>query len=519
MSQFVFSSYVPKQAVAGVKYVNVNFHSPNGSVKTIPYAFTGQTGARLRQAVDESKLNKDNFVLFRTKAGFSPVYFTACKNPPEHCRLLQFDGLVRVDNPKEKRTELQLDSLFGKSVSDEQENKYIYVGPEVFRKSFKEQALAYAPVETESFETAPKGEYVFQSRQSSQRPDLKYVNVTFPNNRIVQYSYGPETKKYLDAALDNEKIWFDMLSNAEDEDFKKISIEYIDKLAPNQQVRELVFVGARNVRNINQFRKELGLSPVRNERLELENEYYTVSVFPDTMVNRDTGQLAFKEFLERSSLTYTFQDRREKQSVTKLDTKVSNKETSTKEKSQKVIKNSKYELVKDDVKEVTYNTKHMTNQTATVYRIRALKNFGDVKAGDLGGYVSSQDNLGRSGTCWVYDDSVVAGTGKVMGNAQVRDHSFIYSGVHVRGDSVIRNSTVMNNESKTLKIVDETIENQVIGKRVVETNKEMVSENSIEDLDAMLEAFKTADKSDEELFDEEFAEYESMLQDFQDKVF
>lgn len=185
MSQFVFSSYVPKQAVAGVKYVNVNFHSPNGSVKTIPYAFTGQTGTRLRQAVDEAKLNNGNFVLFRTKAGFSPVYFTACKNPPEHCRLLQFDGLVRVDNPKEKRTELQLDSLFGKSVSDEQANKYIYVGPEVFRKSFKEQVLAYAPVDVASFEQAPKGEYIFQSRQSSQRPDLKYVNVTFPNYGVV----------------------------------------------------------------------------------------------------------------------------------------------------------------------------------------------------------------------------------------------------------------------------------------------------------------------------------------------
>lgn len=79
MSQFVFSSYAPKQAVAGVKYVNVNFHSPNGSVKTIPYAFTGQTGTRLRQAVDESKLNKDNFVLFRTKAGFSPVSFLLVK--------------------------------------------------------------------------------------------------------------------------------------------------------------------------------------------------------------------------------------------------------------------------------------------------------------------------------------------------------------------------------------------------------------------------------------------------------
>lgn len=452
---------------------------------------------------------------FGQRLVFRLLVFQLVKNTPDHCRLLQFDGCVRVDNPKEKRTELQLGSLFGKSVSDEKENKYIYVGPEVFRKSFKEQALAYAPVETESCEMAPKGEYVFQSRQSSQRPNLKYVNVTFPNHGVVQYAYGPETKKYLDAALENENIWFDMLSNAVDEDFKKIQVEFLESVSPNKQVRELVFVGARNVRNINQFRKELGLSPVRNERLELENEYYTVSVFPDTMVNRDTGQTAFKEFLERSSLTYTFQDRREKQSFTKSNTKVSNKEISTKEKTQKVIKNSKYELVKDDVKEVTYNTRYMTNQTATVYRIRALKNFGDVKAGDLGGYVSSQDNLGRSGTCWVHDDSVVTGTGKVMGNSQVRDHSFIYSGVHVRGNSVVTNSTVMNNESKTLKIVDETIENQVIGKKCVETHKEIASENSIEDLDAMLETFKTADKSDEELFDEEFAEYESMLQDLQ----
>lgn len=125
MSQFVFSSYAPKEVVSGVKFVNVHFQSPNGSVKTIPYAFTAQTGARLRQAVDESKLNKDNFVLFRTKAGFSPISFTACKNPPEHCRLLQFDGLVRVDNPQEKRTELQLDSLFGKSVSDEQNKLWL----------------------------------------------------------------------------------------------------------------------------------------------------------------------------------------------------------------------------------------------------------------------------------------------------------------------------------------------------------------------------------------------------------
>ena len=37
-----------------------------------------------------------------------------------------------------------------------------------------------------------------------------------------------------------------------------------------------------------------------------------------------------------------------------------------------------------------------------LHRIRALKDFADVKAGDLGGYVESEDNLSHEGNCWVY---------------------------------------------------------------------------------------------------------------------
>lgn len=37
-----------------------------------------------------------------------------------------------------------------------------------------------------------------------------------------------------------------------------------------------------------------------------------------------------------------------------------------------------------------------------LYRIKALKNFGDVKAGDKGGYVSSEDCLSQDGNAWVY---------------------------------------------------------------------------------------------------------------------
>lgn len=42
---------------------------------------------------------------------------------------------------------------------------------------------------------------------------------------------------------------------------------------------------------------------------------------------------------------------------------------------------------------------------SVIFRIQALKDFGDVKAGDLGGWVESEDNLSHEGDCWIYDDA------------------------------------------------------------------------------------------------------------------
>jgi len=38
-----------------------------------------------------------------------------------------------------------------------------------------------------------------------------------------------------------------------------------------------------------------------------------------------------------------------------------------------------------------------------LYRIRALKDFGDVKKGDIGGYIQSKSNLSQEGNVWIYD--------------------------------------------------------------------------------------------------------------------
>lgn len=50
------------------------------------------------------------------------------------------------------------------------------------------------------------------------------------------------------------------------------------------------------------------------------------------------------------------------------------------------MEDKKYELLKDDYKEV-YRFK--------LYRIRALKDFGDVKKGEVGGYIEKEENLSQ----------------------------------------------------------------------------------------------------------------------------
>ncbi|MCZ2159197.1 hypothetical protein NPX99_08060, partial [Bartonella sp. 220] len=47
----------------------------------------------------------------------------------------------------------------------------------------------------------------------------------------------------------------------------------------------------------------------------------------------------------------------------------------------------------------------------TLYRIKALRNFSDVKAGQLGGFIENENNLSHNGNCWVYGDALVLNPG------------------------------------------------------------------------------------------------------------
>ena len=55
----------------------------------------------------------------------------------------------------------------------------------------------------------------------------------------------------------------------------------------------------------------------------------------------------------------------------------------------------------------------------TLYRIQALRDFGNVTKGDIGGYIESEKNLSQDGNAWVSGDARVSGNACVYGNARV----------------------------------------------------------------------------------------------------
>ena len=85
------------------------------------------------------------------------------------------------------------------------------------------------------------------------------------------------------------------------------------------------------------------------------------------------------------------------------------------------------------------------------YRIKALKDFSDVKKGDLGGLIEKESNLSHNGNCWIYNNARVYGNARVLYNAKVRgyvminDDVEIYDNVRIFSDFEINNFEVETN--------------------------------------------------------------------------
>ena len=54
-----------------------------------------------------------------------------------------------------------------------------------------------------------------------------------------------------------------------------------------------------------------------------------------------------------------------------------------------------------------------------LYCIKALRDFGNVAKGDIGGWIEGEKNLSHEGDAWVYGNAEVSGNARVYGDAEV----------------------------------------------------------------------------------------------------
>lgn len=89
----------------------------------------------------------------------------------------------------------------------------------------------------------------------------------------------------------------------------------------------------------------------------------------------------------------------------------------------------------------------LTNETIThngriLYRIRALKDFASIKAGQLGGFVEKEGNLSQEEDCWIFDNAKVYDSALVSNNARVFEDAEVFC------DAAIFHRAVVDDNAK-----------------------------------------------------------------------
>jgi UDP-3-O-[3-hydroxymyristoyl] glucosamine N-acyltransferase len=121
----------------------------------------------------------------------------------------------------------------------------------------------------------------------------------------------------------------------------------------------------------------------------------------------------------------------------------------------------------------------------TLYRIRALRSFSNVKKGDLGGYVEKERNLSHDGDCWVRDSAKVFGKACVCDNARVAGSAWVYDNARVGGYSLVYGKSkilgkcVLKFNAWTY-LRDITLEHGIWIDTIVMDNKTYVISNTLE---------------------------------------
>lgn len=118
-----------------------------------------------------------------------------------------------------------------------------------------------------------------------------------------------------------------------------------------------------------------------------------------------------------------------------------------------------------------------------ITRIMAIKSFGNVPAGTIGGFVEFETNLSQKGNCWVDYTSMLLDDSIVMNDAQILNESVIKGTASIYDDAVIDHSSVAGkciiSDNASIKNESEVTGNVHIGSNVLISSSMVEGEGKI----------------------------------------
>jgi hypothetical protein len=101
----------------------------------------------------------------------------------------------------------------------------------------------------------------------------------------------------------------------------------------------------------------------------------------------------------------------------------------------------KYELLKSDT---------IIQQGKTLHHIRYLIDIPrhNIKVGDLGGFLESENNLSHDGDAAVFDSAWVYGNAMISGYARVSGYAWVYGNAKVFGNAKVSGNVVVYGNAK-----------------------------------------------------------------------
>ena len=104
------------------------------------------------------------------------------------------------------------------------------------------------------------------------------------------------------------------------------------------------------------------------------------------------------------------------------------------------MNNKKYEILMDEENTIEC-------EGHILHRIKALRDFNDVREGDIGGYVENENNLSHKGSCWIYDEAKAMDNSRMYDNSIICDYSTMYDNSTMHDNSIMHDNSLMFNNS------------------------------------------------------------------------